>query len=232
MASAGSGRKRRGRPKTASGRRRAETRRLRKLLEMEESLWERGFERVAGVDEAGRGPLAGPVLAAAVILPRGTGIRGVDDSKRLTPADRERLFIEIHDRALCVGVGAASAREVDRFNILQASHIAMRRAIGRLRLPPQQIIVDGLPVPSLGSDHLAVVDGDASVHCIACASVVAKVIRDRLMRLLAGRYPAYGWDHNAGYATADHRDAIFALGFTPHHRRTFELNAQLPLDLV
>lgn len=195
-------------------------------------MWDQGLERVAGVDEVGRGPLAGPVLAAAVILPPHVGIRGVDDSKQLTAEERERLFVEIREKAVCVSVAAASTREVDRLNILEASHLAMRRAIDRLRVPPQQVVIDGLPVPSLGDDHLAVVDGDAKVHCVACASIVAKVIRDRLMRQLGGRYPDYGWEHNAGYATRGHRDAIFERGLTPHHRRSFELDAQLPLELT
>lgn len=195
-------------------------------------MWSDGLERVAGVDEVGRGPLAGPVLAAAVILPPHVGIRGVDDSKRLPAEERERLFVEIREKAVCVSVAAASTREVDRLNILEASHLAMRRAIDRLCVSPQQVVIDGLRVPSLGDDHLAVIDGDAKVHCVACASIIAKVIRDRLMRLLGGRYPEYGWDHNAGYATQDHRDAIFELGLTPHHRRSFEVDAQLPLELI
>jgi ribonuclease HII len=230
MGDAGSARKRR-RPKTASGRRRAENRRLRRLMETEQTFWDQGIERVAGVDEVGRGPMAGPVLAAAVIMPPRVAIRGVDDSKRLSAEQRERLFVEIRAKALCIGVGAASTREVDRLNILQASHVAMRRALQRLALAPQQVIVDGLRVPLLGDDHLAVVDGDEKVHCVACASIIAKVVRDRLMRLLAPRYPAYGWEHNAGYATADHRDAILQLGLTPHHRRSFELQCQLTLEL-
>jgi ribonuclease HII len=232
MGDAGSTRKRRKKPKTASGRRRAENRRLQKLLATEETFWDRGLELVAGVDEAGRGPLAGPVLAAAVILPPRVGIRGVDDSKKLTAEQRDRLFLEIREKAVCISVAAASAREVDRLNILHASHVAMRRAIQRLRVPPQQVIVDGLRVPLLGDDHVAIVDADAKVHCVACASVVAKVVRDRLMRRLAPRYPGYGWDHNVGYATQDHRDAIVALGLTPHHRRSFEPNFQLDLELL
>jgi ribonuclease HII len=231
MGDAGPARQRRGKPRTASGRRRAENRRLRRMLATEESFWSCGVEHVAGVDEAGRGPLAGPVLAAAVILPPRVGIRGVDDSKRLTAEQRERLFVEIRAKAVCIGVGAASTREVDRLNILQATHLAMQRAVRRLRCPPQQVIVDGLPVPVLGERHLAVVDGDEKVHCIACASVIAKVVRDRLMRQLAPRYPAYGWEHNAGYGTPEHRDAILAIGLTPHHRRSFEPNCQLTLEL-
>lgn len=229
MAAAGSGR-RKPRAKTAAGRKRAETWRLKKLLEVERSLWEAGVEHIAGVDEAGRGPLAGPVLAAAVIMPRDVTIRGVDDCKRLSAEARERLFLEIREKALCFGIGAASTREVDRLNILRASHLAMKRALSRLRIAPERVIVDGLPVPVLG-EHIAIVDGDARVHAIACASVLAKVVRDRLMTLLAGHYPGYGWASNAGYATELHRGAILELGLTPHHRRSFEWNQQLVLEL-
>jgi len=231
MGDAARGRSKRRRPKTAAGRRRAETWRLKKLLEIEAEYWDRGIDHVAGVDEAGRGPLAGPVFAAAVILPPRTPIRGVDDSKRLPAERREALFDEIRDTAVAIAVGAASTREVDQLNILRASHLAMLRALRKLPVQPQQVIVDGLPVPQLGEDHRAVVDGDEKVHCIACASIVAKVVRDRLMRMLAGRYPGYGWDHNAGYGTPDHREAIFELGLTPHHRRSFEPNMQLTLQL-
>lgn len=204
---------------------------MKKLLEMERALWDQGVELIAGVDEVGRGPLAGPVLAAAVILPAGLGIRGVDDSKKLTPEKRETLFVEIRDKALAIGVGAASSREIDRINILRASHLAMLRALRRLPVQPQHVFVDGLPIPGFTYAHTAVVDGDARVHCIACASIVAKVIRDRLMRLLAVRYPAYGWASNCGYSTADHRDAIVEAGLTPHHRRSFDFNQQLTLLL-
>jgi ribonuclease HII len=216
-------------PKTKAGRSRAETWRLKRLLQFEQGLWEQGIELVAGVDEVGRGPLAGPVLAAAVIMPRGVTIRGVHDSKVLTAEKRERLSQEIYAKALCVGIGGASSREIDRINILRASHLAMIRAVKRLRIAPQHIVVDGRPVAVLGKDHTAVVDGDAKVHCVACASVVAKVVRDRLMRRLAPRYPTYGWDHNAGYATADHRLAIDTTGLSPHHRRSF-IEQQLALD--
>ncbi|HEX6133095.1 MAG TPA: ribonuclease HII [Longimicrobiales bacterium] len=234
MAAAGSGgaggRKRR--PKTASGRRRAENRRLRKLLELEQAYWDRGLTLIAGVDEVGRGPLAGPVLAAAVVLPPGVAIRGVDDSKKLTAEKRAVLFEEIRAQAVSIGVAGASTREVDRINILRASHLAMKRALARLQCTPEHVFVDGLAVAELGPHHTAVVDGDAKVHCIACASIVAKVVRDRIMHLLATRYPGYGWDTNAGYATAEHRDAIIELGLTPHHRRSFESNHQLTLELL
>lgn len=219
------------RPKTKAGRARAQTWRLKKLLAMERELWEQGVELVAGVDEVGRGPLAGPVIAAAVILPAGVGIRGVDDSKKLSADKREELLIEIREKALAIGIGGASPREIDRLNILRASHLAMARALQKLPRQPQHIIVDGLPVPNLGENASFVVDGDARVHCIACASIVAKCVRDRLMRRLAPRYPVYGWEHNAGYATADHRHAIYQSGFSPHHRRSFDINSQLTLEL-
>jgi ribonuclease HII len=192
--------------------------------------WAAGVEHVAGVDEAGRGPLAGPVLAAAVILPPHCGIRGVDDSKRLTPAAREALFVEIRAQASAIGIGAASRQEIDRLNILRATHLAMARALRNLPIAPGHVFLDGLPVPELGP-HTAVVDGDAKVHSIACASVIAKVVRDRLMKRLAARYPAYGWDHNAGYGTAEHRGAILEVGLTPHHRRSFAPNQQFILEL-
>jgi ribonuclease HII len=201
-------------------------------MELEQACWDRGLELVAGVDEVGRGPLAGPVLAAAVVLPPGVAIRGVDDSKKLTAEKRAALYAEIRSQAVAIGVAGASTRMVDRINILRASHLAMRRALERLRCTPQHVFVDGLPVAGLGYEHTAVIDGDAKVHCIACASIVAKVVRDRIMQLLASRYPGYGWETNAGYGTAEHRGAIVELGLTPHHRRSFEPNNQLTLELL
>jgi ribonuclease HII len=234
MAAAGAGgaKGRKRRPRTASGRRRAENRRLQKLTELEQAYWDRGLTLIAGVDEVGRGPLAGPVLAAAVVLPPGVVIRGVDDSKKLSAEMRSALYEEIRSKAVAIGVAGASTREVDRINILRASHLAMRRALERLRCTPEHIFVDGLPVPGLGFEHTAVVDGDAKVHCIACASIIAKVVRDRIMHLLASRYPGYGWQTNAGYGTSEHRGAIIELGLTPHHRRSFEPNNQLTLELL
>lgn len=190
------------------------------VLEYERTFWGRG-RSLAGVDEAGRGPLAGPVVAAAVVLPEGTVIEGADDSKQLSPEVREEIFERIVRTARCVGVGAASVREIDRRNILRATTVAMQRALEHLAQQPDDIVVDGLPVKWLGRDHEAVVDGDALIHSIGCASIVAKVVRDRLMHRLARRYPGYGWERNAGYGTAEHRSAIDELGLTPHHRLTF-----------
>ena len=180
--------------------------------------------RVAGVDEVGVAPTCGPVVAAAVIFrPNCRRIAGARDSKTLSAAQREALAPEIRRGALAVGVGAASVAEIDRLNIYHATHLAMRRAIARLG-GHDYVMVDGLPIAGFEAEvgpYDAIVDGDASVYSIACASVVAKVVRDRLLARLAARYPGYGWDHNAGYATAEHRAALRTLGVTPYHRRSF-----------
>ncbi|MEQ9399958.1 MAG: ribonuclease HII [Longimicrobiales bacterium] len=199
-------------------------------LEYERRFWGRG-RTVAGVDEAGRGPLAGPVVAAAVVLPEGTWVDGADDSKRLDVSVREELYPRILAAARWVGVGAASVREIDQVNILKATTRAMRRALARLEGTPDHVVVDGLAVHHLGWEHEAVVDGDALIHSIGCASIVAKVVRDRLMRKLDVRYPAYGWARNAGYGTAEHRAALAELGPTAHHRLTFTGYMQFDLGL-
>jgi ribonuclease HII len=190
------------------------------LLEYERRFWGRGLF-MAGVDEAGRGPLAGPVVAAAVILPAGVSVDGADDSKQLSAQTREELYGAITSAALAFGVGAASVHEIDRRNILRATTVAMQRALDALDAQPDHIVVDGLPVKHLGREHDAVVGGDGIVHSIGCASILAKVVRDRLMQRLALRYPGYGWERNMGYGTAEHRAAIDELGLTPHHRLTF-----------
>jgi ribonuclease HII len=187
---------------------------------------------LAGIDEVGRGPLAGPVVACAVVMPPDArAIRGVDDSKKLDRAERERMATRIHERALSVGIGAASVREIDRVNIYHAAVLAMRRALARLRVVPDHVLVDGNPIRSLGVEHTAVVGGDGCCHSIACASIVAKVTRDRVMRSLARRYPYYRWETNVGYGTAEHHAGLASHGLTPHHRRTFSPVAQHTLDL-
>ena len=188
---------------------------------------------LAGIDEVGRGPLAGPVVACAVVMPPDArAIRGVDDSKKLDRAERERMATRIQERALAVGIGAASVREIDRINIYHAAVLAMRRALGRLRVTPDHVLVDGNPIRSLGVEHTAVVGGDACCHSIACASIVAKVTRDRVMHSLARRYPHYRWETNVGYGTAEHHAGLASHGLTPHHRRTFSPVAQLTLGLA
>lgn len=199
-------------------------------LAYERGCWGRGVSTIAGVDEVGRGPLAGPVVACAVVLPPDVVVEGADDSKVLDAAHRVELARAIRSRALAVALGAASVREIDRLNILRATTLAMRRALARLPVRPDHVVVDGLPVNGLDRDHDAVVGGDGQVHCISCASIVAKVVRDDLMRRLAPRYPGFGWETNAGYGTPAHREALESLGATPHHRLTF-LGLQYELEL-
>jgi ribonuclease HII len=186
---------------------------------------------LAGVDEVGRGPIAGPVVACAVIMPPDRpAIRGVDDSKKLPAAERERLSLLIRQRALALALGAASVREIDRINIYQASRLAMHRALARLRLTPDHVLVDGRHIRTLPFSHTAVVHGDARCFSIACASIVAKVTRDHLMCLLARRHPGYLWERNAGYTTRAHVAGLGAHGITAHHRRSFWRVSQLTLD--
>ncbi|HET7583564.1 MAG TPA: ribonuclease HII [Gemmatimonadaceae bacterium] len=211
-------------PQPRSGRSRPGARR--RWSSIERDLRRRGIELIAGVDEVGRGSLAGPVVACAIVMPPGAStIRGVDDSKLLTPVERRRLCTRILDRALAVGIGAASVREIDRLNIYYASALAMRRALEQLAVIPQHTLIDGRPIRALAWPHTAVVDGDDRCYHIACASIVAKVTRDRLMARLAERYPGFSWERNCGYATPDHIASLAADGATLHHRRSFVVKA-------
>jgi ribonuclease HII len=189
---------------------------------LERAYWERGMRLVAGVDEVGRGCLAGPVVAAACILPPDIErIEGVRDSKLVTPKKRAELVETIRGIALETAIGAASRREIDRLNIRGATALAMRRALARLG-GWQQAIIDGpLFVEFADSPIAGVIDADATCLSVACASILAKEARDALMCRLAGRHPEYGWEQNAGYGTARHLDALQRLGPTPHHRRSF-----------
>jgi ribonuclease HII len=198
----------------------------------EREAWGRGLDRVVGVDEAGCGPLAGPVVAAAVALRPGQNLEGVFDSKALSGKQREELALEIRDRVLAFSVAAASTREIDRFNIRRATSLAMRRAVRGLPFDPELLLVDGRHMPELGA-HTAIVKGDRLSLSIACASILSKTVRDRLMVRLSSRYPAYGWDENKGYGTGQHLAAIREHGPTPHHRCTWAPIAQpeLPLEV-
>lgn len=182
----------------------------------------RGARRIVGVDEAGRGPLCGPVTAAAVWLAPDAIPPGLGDSKRLSAARRETLFAQLQGVA-DIGIGHASPAEIDALNILKASYLAMRRAIAALAVPPDFALIDGnrLP-PDLPCAAQAVVKGDGRVLSIAAASIIAKVTRDAIMADLARRYPGYGWEQNAGYPTRRHINAIADLGLTPEHRRSFK----------
>jgi len=176
---------------------------------------------IAGVDEAGRGPLAGPVVAAAVILDDLKPIKGLNDSKQLTALARERLYIEIHAKALCFCIAQASVEEIDELNILQATMLAMRRAVEGLRLRPNKVLVDGNRLPTLKIAAEAVVKGDAKVKAISAASILAKVYRDQLCRELHLQHPQYGFDGHKGYPTPAHLAALKEHGACPHHRRSF-----------
>ncbi len=193
-------------------------------LNHEKALWNQGLLRVAGVDEVGMAALAGPVVAAAcLVTPEVKLIRRVRDSKILTRVQREELVPEIRARVAAVGIGAASVAEIDRLNIYHASHVAMQRALRQIG-EYDWVLVDGKrildPMFAPGR-HTEIVKGDMKSFAIAAASIVAKVTRDRLMARLASKYPGYGWEHNCGYPTIDHRRALRALGVTPVHRRDF-----------
>ena len=176
---------------------------------------------IAGVDEAGRGPLAGPVVAAAVILDDLTPIKGLADSKKLSAIKRERLFDEIRAKALCCCIAEASVEEIDQLNILQATLLAMRRAVMGLRLKPNKVLVDGNRLPVLDVLAEAIVKGDSKVQAISAASILAKVYRDRMCHDWHQQYPLYGFDKHKGYGTEIHLQALREHGATPWHRKTF-----------
>ncbi len=196
--------------------------RSRRFLKIEQlGLPWRGQGLMAGVDEAGRGPLAGPVVAAAVMLDELRPVRGLADSKTLTPRRREHLYDEIRAKALCCHVAEASVAEIDQLNILQATLLAMRRAVEGLRLRPHVVLVDGNRTPVLQVPVLAVVKGDAKVQAIAAASILAKVHRDRLCLDLHDRFPQYGFAAHKGYPTTEHLQALRQHGACPEHRSSF-----------
>ncbi|MGI0490912.1 ribonuclease HII [Alkalinema pantanalense CENA528] len=191
-------------------------------LTIEQGFWTTGLLRVAGVDEAGLGCLAGPIVAAAIILPPGvTPIPGVRDSKQVSAAKRIQLLPHIQAQAIALGVGMASVEEVDQWNVLRASYLAMQRALSRVA-PVEHALIDGREIHRADLGNVTtIIHGDALSYSIACASIVAKVRRDRLMQRLAQRYPGYGWEQNAGYGTKHHREALQTLGITPWHRKSY-----------
>jgi ribonuclease HII len=198
-------------------------------LDLEIDGWDGGLERIAGVDEVGCAPLAGPVVVAAVVLHRGQSFDGAADSKLLRPERREELAVRIRSEVRAWSVAAASCREIERFNVRGATALAMRRAVSRLPFDPDLLLVDGRPVKGL-REHRAIVKGDLKSHSIACASIVAKVTRDHLMRRLHEHYPVYNWASNKGYPTREHLSALERYGATAHHRATFSRVAQPELQ--
>lgn len=201
------------------------------MLELEKEVSGLGFRHIAGIDEAGRGPLAGPVVAAAAILPSGVFIPGLNDSKKLSPKRREEIFEMIMELSIPYGVGEASVEEIDRFNILQASRMAMMRAIRNLPFQPDYLLIDGYAWAGIDLPHRGVVHGDALCLSIAAASIIAKVTRDRLMTELDKEYPGYGFAKHKGYPTPEHFVALARYGPSLVHRRSFNLREnQLTLD--
>lgn len=182
---------------------------------------------ICGVDEAGRGPLAGPVCAAAVIMPYGIIIDGVNNSKKLTEKKRELLFDTIKEKSLCYGIAFSDEKEIDEVNILNATFLAMKRAVKSLKIQPDLILVDGNRLPDFDIPAKTIVKGDSLSHSIACASILAKVTRDRLMKELSKKYPEYGFEKHKGYGTKAHYEAIKANGICEIHRRTFLKNVNL-----
>ncbi len=191
------------------------------LWEIEKTWADRGFHAICGIDEAGRGPLAGPVCAAAVILPEGLEIPGLNDSKKLTDKKRRELFPIIEGQALAYGIGWASQEEIDDINILQATFLAMSRAVEQLNIRPDLALVDGNRAPTLDLPVETVVKGDSLSASIAAASVLAKVSRDDVMLRMAEEYPGYGFEVHKGYGTKAHYEALRTFGPSPIHRRTF-----------
>jgi len=206
-----------------------EARRFARLLALRKRLFAAGARCVAGVDEVGVGPLAGPVVAAAVVLPERPRLPGLDDSKRLSRAVRERLADEIRAQAIAVSVAEVSVDEIDRHNIYQASLIAMRLAVDALDPQPDHVLVDARHIPGISSAQTAIVGGDGLDASIAAASIVAKVHRDAIMARLDCEYPGYGFSRHMGYGTREHLSALRRLGATPVHRRSFAPVLQLPL---
>jgi ribonuclease HII len=207
---------------TAEERQAAEQERLHQLTRFERRGWRQGFRRITGVDEAGRGPLAGPVIAAACCVPRNWSLVGLNDSKQLTAEQREALYsLIIADPKLSWGVGRVDADRIDAINIHQATHEAMLQAVAQIDPAPDLLLVDGKIPPRSEITTWPIVDGDALVLAIAAASVIAKVTRDRIMMEYHARWPYYGFDQHKGYATAVHREALAEYGPCPVHRRSF-----------
>lgn len=202
----------------------AELQRLEKMLLYEKQAMEEGYRYIAGVDEAGRGPLAGPVVAAAVILPKGVLIEGVNDSKKLTEAQRERLFDEIKEKALAYGICAADEKCVDEINILNATKRAMAEAISQLKPYPDCILLDAVKLENIPAKQIPIIKGDSLSLSIAAASILAKVTRDRLLVEFDSKYPEYGFSVHKGYGTTQHISAIKKFGICPIHRLSFVKN--------
>ncbi len=198
-----------------------ELERLENITKYERKYQSMGIKYVGGIDEVGRGPYAGPVVTACVILPEGCMIEGVNDSKKLSQKKREELFNIIKDKALCIGVGIVDNYEIDEINILQATYKAMRIAVENMDIKPQQLLVDAVTIPDINIPQEPIIKGDAKSISIGAASIIAKVVRDRMMVEYAKKYPQYGFESNVGYGSKYHEEAIRKYGLCDIHRRSF-----------
>lgn len=196
-----------------------EQNRLENMLQFEKKY--SNYKCICGIDEAGRGPFAGPVVAGAVVLPVGLKIQGLNDSKKISKAKREELFDEIKEKAISYGVGMASPQRIDEINILQATYEAMRDAISNLKVEPDILLNDAVTIPLVQTKQVAIIKGDARSLSIAAASIIAKVTRDRIMEKYALEYPQYGFENHKGYGSLEHRNALKEFGQCPIHRKTF-----------
>ncbi|HFU3845057.1 TPA: ribonuclease HII [Streptococcus suis] len=199
----------------------AEDARLEAMLSYEKALYENGVELIAGIDEVGRGPLAGPVVAAAVILPKGCKIRYLNDSKKIPKSNHESIYQEVMERALAVGVGVKNAAVIDQVNIYEATKLAMLEALGQLSQEPEHLLIDAMKLDT-EIPQTSIIKGDANSLSIAAASIVAKVTRDKMMADYDKEFSGYGFAKNAGYGTSEHLEGLNKLGITPIHRKTFE----------
>ncbi len=206
---------------------RAERARVQNMLNFERVLWKSGLQHVAGVDEVGMGPLAGPVIAAAVIFPPGTELVGIDDSKRLDPEQRIKMEAAIRKSATAIGIGSAEVDEIDRLNIYHAGLLAMRRAVEALPSRPEHLLIDARTIPNLSIPQNSFYKGDGMNFSIAAASIIAKTHRDRLMEELEKKYPGYGFAQHKGYSTPEHQNAIREIGPCPIHRMSFQYIREL-----
>ncbi|MEI6131554.1 MAG: ribonuclease HII [Bacillota bacterium] len=195
--------------------------RITKMYEFEENAFRQGFTCFAGLDEAGRGPLAGPVVAAACILSRGTIIEGLNDSKKISEKNRERLYFEIIDKSVSYGIGFSKHTEIDEVNILNATKLAMKRAISQLNPQPDYLLLDAIELKDIDLPQIPIIKGDSLSFSIAAASILAKVTRDRLMKDISEKYPEYRFEKHKGYGTKEHYEAIKAHGLCEIHRKTF-----------
>ena len=195
--------------------------RLERMLTYEQSAYAKGFKIIAGIDEVGRGPLAGPVVAAAVILPPNCRIKGLNDSKKIPKKKHQEIYETVCQKALAIGIGIVSPQVIDEINIYQASKLAMMEAVGKLGLTPDYLLIDAMTL-DLPQEQEAIIKGDARSLSIAAASIVAKVVRDQLMADYDRNYPGYDFAQNAGYGTKSHLEGLEKYGITPIHRRTFE----------